>query len=119
MRKTAPRDVINASVNQTMSRFVITSGTTLLVAIAVFVFGGPLLHGFSLAPIDGILVGTYSSIYVASTIALDLGVSRLDVALIDKETGKPIARRDPGFSESRCAEEPGIVSVTLHLDRER
>jgi preprotein translocase subunit SecF len=90
MRRTAPKDVVNASVNQTMSRSVITSGTTLLVVIAMFIFGGPLLHGFSLALIIGILVGTYSSIYVASTVALDLGVSRLDVALIDKETGKPV-----------------------------
>jgi preprotein translocase subunit SecF len=90
MRKTAPRDVVNASINQTMSRSVITSGTTLMVVIAMFIFGGPLLHGFSLALIVGILVGTYSSIYVASTVALDLGVNRLDVAPIDKETGKPI-----------------------------
>jgi preprotein translocase subunit SecF len=90
MRKTAPKDVVNASVNQTMSRSVITSGTTLMVVIAMFIFGGPLLHGFSLALIIGILVGTYSSIYVASTVALDLGVNRLDVAPIDKETGKPI-----------------------------
>jgi preprotein translocase subunit SecF len=59
MRKTAPRHVINASVNQTMSRSVITSDTALMVVIAMFIFGGPLLHGFSLALIIGILVGTY------------------------------------------------------------
>jgi len=90
LRKASPRDVVNASVNQTMSRSVITSGTTLLVVIAMFIVGGPLLHGFSLALIIGILVGTYSSIYVASTVALDLGASRLDLAPIDKETGKPL-----------------------------
>jgi preprotein translocase subunit SecF len=90
MRRTQPAEVINASVNQTMSRSVITSGTTLLVVVAMFLFGGPLLSGFSLALIIGILIGTYSSIYVAGTIALDLGVSRLDLMPIDKETGKPI-----------------------------
>ena len=90
MRKTAPIDVMNASINQTMSRSVITSGTTLLVVIAMFLFGGPLLHGFSVALIIGILVGTYSSIYVASAVALDLGASRHDLMPIDKETGKPL-----------------------------
>jgi preprotein translocase subunit SecF len=89
MRRTPPADVVNASVNQTMSRTVITGGTTILTVIAMFLFGGPLLHGFSLALIIGIVVGTYSSIYVAGTVALDLGVSRIDVMPIDKETGKP------------------------------
>jgi len=90
LRRTAPRDVVNISVNQTMSRSVITSGTTLVVVIAMFIFGGPLLYGFSLALIIGIVVGTYSSIYVASTVALDLGASRTDLMPIDKETGKPV-----------------------------
>jgi preprotein translocase subunit SecF len=56
----------------------------------MFIFGGPLLYGFSLALIIGIVVGTYSSIYVASTVALDLGASRTDLMPIDKETGKPV-----------------------------
>jgi len=90
MRRTSPKDVVNTSVNQTMSRSVITSGTTLVVVIAMFIFGGPLLYGFSLALIIGIVVGTYSSIYVASTVALDLGASRTDLMPIDKETGKPV-----------------------------
>jgi preprotein translocase subunit SecF len=90
MRRTSPKDVVNVSVNQTMSRSVITSGTTLVVVIAMFIFGGPLLYGFSLALIVGIVVGTYSSIYVASTVALDLGASRTDLMPIDKETGKPV-----------------------------
>jgi preprotein translocase subunit SecF len=90
MRKAAPRDVINASINQTMSRSVITSGTTLAVVLAMLVFGGPLLYGFSLALAIGIVVGTYSSIYVASTVALDLGVNRGELLSLDKETGKPV-----------------------------
>jgi preprotein translocase subunit SecF len=90
MRKAAARDVINASINQTMSRSVITSGTTLAVVLAILVFAGPLLYGFSLALAIGIVVGTYSSIYVASTVALDLGVNRGDFLVLDKETGKPV-----------------------------
>jgi preprotein translocase subunit SecF len=90
MRRAAPKDVINASINQTMSRSAITSGTTLAVVIAMLFFGGRLLNGFSIALVIGIVVGTYSSIYVASTVALDLGATRKDFATIDKETGKPV-----------------------------
>jgi len=63
-------DVINRSVNQTLSRTVMTSGLTFLTVIALFLFGGPVLHGFSFALVAGIIVGTYSSIYVASPIVL-------------------------------------------------
>jgi len=92
MRKAAPRDVINASINQTMSRSAITSGTTLMVVVAMLFFGGPLLYGFSVALVIGIVVGTYSSIYVASAVALDLGATRSDFAIPDKEAGKPVER---------------------------
>ncbi len=88
MRKGAPDAVINASINQTLSRTINTSGTTLLVVIALLVFGGPLLHGFSLALLIGIIVGTYSSIYVASATALDLGVSRADLLATEKDSGE-------------------------------
>jgi preprotein translocase subunit SecF len=63
-------DVINRSVNQTLSRTVMTSGLTFLTVIALFLFGGPVLHGFSFALVAGIIVGTYSSVYVASPIVL-------------------------------------------------
>jgi preprotein translocase subunit SecF len=79
VRGATPYEIVNTSVNQTMSRSVITSGTTLMVAVAMLLFGGPQLHGFSLALVIGILVGTYSSIYVASAVALDLGASRQDL----------------------------------------
>jgi preprotein translocase subunit SecF len=62
--------VINRTVNQTLSRTVMTSGLTFITAIALFLFGGPVLHGFSFALVAGILVGTYSSVYVASPIVL-------------------------------------------------
>ena len=63
-------DVINKSVNQTLSRTVMTSGLTFLAVIALFLFGGPVLHGFAFALVVGILIGTYSSVFVASPIVL-------------------------------------------------
>lgn len=60
--------VINASINQTLSRTILTSGTTLLVVVALFIFGGGVIHNFAFALLIGILVGTYSSIFVASPI---------------------------------------------------
>ncbi len=90
MRKADPVTVVNASVNETMSRTVMTSGTTLLVVVALLLFGGVQLHGFAMALLVGILVGTYSSIYLASAVTLDLGMNRRDVMPVDKETGKPM-----------------------------
>ncbi|MGC1951934.1 MAG: protein translocase subunit SecF, partial [Gammaproteobacteria bacterium] len=86
MRKAPPIGVVNISINQTLSRTINTSGTTLLVIIALFVFGGPLLNGFSLALLIGIIVGTYSSVYVASAAALDLGLSGADLLTVDKDS---------------------------------
>jgi preprotein translocase subunit SecF len=63
-------DVINRSVNQTLSRTIMTSGLTFLTVMALFLFGGPVLHGFSFALVVGILIGTYSSVFVASPIVL-------------------------------------------------
>lgn len=63
-------DIINKSVNQTLSRTVMTSGLTFLAVIALFLFGGPVLHGFAFALVVGILIGTYSSVFVASPIVL-------------------------------------------------
>ena len=85
MRKGKPIEVINKSINQTLARTVMTSVTTLLVLVALFIFGGEVIHAFSLALILGVLVGTYSSIYVASTAALALGVSKADLMPVKKE----------------------------------
>jgi preprotein translocase subunit SecF len=79
MRTNSVPDVMNASINQTLSRTIMTSGTTMLVVIALFVFGGQVVHGFALALIVGIMIGTVSSIYVASPLALWLGVSRANM----------------------------------------
>ena len=61
-------EVINRSVNQTLSRTIMTSGLTFLTVLALFLFGGPVLHGFSFALVVGIIVGTYSSVFIASPI---------------------------------------------------
>ena len=69
-RKDSLATVINLSVNQTLSRTVMTSGLTFIAVVAIFLFGGPVLHGFSLALVIGIIIGTYSSVFVASPIVL-------------------------------------------------
>jgi preprotein translocase subunit SecF len=61
-------EIVNASINQTLSRTVLTSGLTFLTAISLFLFGGPVLNGFSFALVVGIIIGTYSSIFIASPI---------------------------------------------------
>ena len=85
MRKETPEQVINASINQTLSRTLMTSVTTMIVLIVMYFLGGDMLGRFSLAIILGIVVGTYSSIYVASAIALWMGVSRKDLFPVKKE----------------------------------
>ncbi|GAB6040131.1 protein translocase subunit SecF [Endothiovibrio diazotrophicus] len=88
MRKEGPVEVVNVSLTQTLSRTLMTSGTTLLVLVALFFIGGSVIHNFSLALIVGIVIGTYSSIYVASTVALALGVSKADLVAPPKEGGE-------------------------------
>lgn len=85
LRKTTPYEVVNLSINQTLSRTIMTSGLTLLVVIALLIFGGPTLHGFSLSLFIGILVGTYSSIYIAGAFALYLGLNKADLLPQKKE----------------------------------
>lgn len=88
IRKGTPAQIMNTSINQTLSRTLMTSFTTLLVLLALFFLGGEVIHSFALALIVGIVVGTYSSIYVASTAALALGVSRADLLAPEKEGAK-------------------------------
>ena len=76
MRKGTPEEIVNTSITQTMSRTVITTGTTLITVIALFLKGGTMIHGFATALLLGIFVGTYSSIYVASYLAVKLGINR-------------------------------------------
>jgi preprotein translocase subunit SecF len=77
--------VLDQSVNQTLSRTIMTSATTLIVVIVLLLLGGPVLFGFSVALVVGILVGTYSSIYVAAAVALDMGLKAEDLFPISKK----------------------------------
>lgn len=85
LRKGEPIDIINESLNQTLSRTLVTSLTTLLVLVSLFLFGGEMIRSFSIALIFGILVGTYSSIYVASNILLATNISKEDFIEKDPE----------------------------------
>ena len=78
-------DLTNTSINETLSRTVITSFTTLLALFSIFLFGGEILKGFSLAMILGVIFGTYSSIYIASSAIIFLKVSQADLTLVEKE----------------------------------
>jgi preprotein translocase SecF subunit len=74
IRRMSFAEVINKSVNQTLSRTVLTAGTTLLAVLALFFLGGPVIHEFALAMLAGVVIGTYSSIFVASALALDISM---------------------------------------------
>jgi preprotein translocase subunit SecF len=84
-RKKDAIEIMNLSNNEVLSRTIMTSVLTLLVVVVLFLIGGELIHGFATALIIGIVVGTYSSIYIASVVALALGVNRTDLAPIPKE----------------------------------
>lgn len=85
-RKGSAQEIMNLSINETLSRTIMTSFVTLLSVIVLYFFGGVVMHGFSVAMIVGIMVGTYSSIYIASASALYLGLSREDLLPQAKET---------------------------------
>ena len=85
LRKVGAEESINISINQTLSRTIVTSLTTLLVLVALYYFGGKIIHGFSLAMIIGVVVGTYSSIYVASSSLLMMGITREALLPPEKE----------------------------------
>jgi len=93
IRKGETVDIINISLTQTLNRTIITSLTTIFVLLALFFVGGALIHGFATALLFGVLVGTYSSIYVASLVALQLGISKED--LIPQEVEKEGADQEP------------------------
>jgi preprotein translocase subunit SecF len=79
IRKGESEEIINISLTQTLNRTIITSLTTILVLLALFFVGGATIHGFATALLFGVLIGTYSSIYVASLVALTLGISKEDL----------------------------------------
>ncbi|MDR8524356.1 MULTISPECIES: protein translocase subunit SecF [Shewanella] len=85
LRKSLPEEVVNISITQTMSRTIITTGTTLVVVVALFLKGGTMIHGFATALLMGIFVGTFSSIYVASFLAIKLGINREHMMPVEVE----------------------------------
>jgi preprotein translocase subunit SecF len=85
MRVGAPVEVVNVSLNQTLSRTLMTGVTTLMVLLALLIVGGELIRGFAVTVILGILIGTYSSSYVASPIALAMGLTKADLMPVKKE----------------------------------
>lgn len=91
MRKETPLNIMNKSINQTLPRTILTSLTTLLVLISLFIFGGDIIHNFSVALILGVVIGTYSSIFIASPVVLSLGVSRDNLLKVKQEGGEETA----------------------------
>ncbi len=85
MRRGSPVEIMNASINQTLRRTVLTSATTLLVVLTLLIIGGEVIRGFAAALLIGIVVGTYSSVFVASPVVLMLGISREDMLPVKKE----------------------------------
>ncbi len=85
VRKTAPLDILNISINQTLTRTLVTSLTTLLVLVALFIFGGEIIHGFATALIIGVIIGTYSSIYIASSALMVMKIHKQDFLVVAKE----------------------------------
>jgi preprotein translocase subunit SecF len=85
MRKGTPEQVIDAAINETLSRTIMTSFTTMITVLALLFFGGEILRGFSTALTIGIVVGTYSSIYIASALALDLKLTARDLMPVQRE----------------------------------
>ena len=85
VRKTTAEDILNISINQTLSRTIVTSLTTLLVLFALFFFGGEIIHGFATALIVGVIIGTYSSIYIASSTLMMMNIHKQDFLIVAKE----------------------------------
>ncbi|MGH8478339.1 MAG: protein translocase subunit SecF [Gammaproteobacteria bacterium] len=92
LRREAPLEVMNRSINETLSRTLVTGPTSLMVLTALYFLGGDVIDDFALTLIIGVVIGTFSSIYIASPIALLLGVSRTDLMPVKKE-GAGIAER--------------------------
>ncbi len=85
VRKTTAEDILNISINQTLSRTIVTSLTTLLVLFSLFFFGGEIIHGFATALIVGVIIGTYSSIYIASSTLMMMKIHKQDFLIVAKE----------------------------------
>ncbi len=90
MRKGGSEEIIDKALNDTLSRTLMTSLTTLLVVFSLFIFGGEVIHAFAIALLLGIIIGTYSSIYIASNAVLSMGVSKADLLPPEKDDSQDI-----------------------------
>jgi len=91
-RRAEPVEILNKAINSTLSRTIITALFTAITMIALYLFGGPAVHGFALTMVIGILVGTLSSIFFASPILYWLGVSKKDLMQVTRDNSE-LARR--------------------------
>ena len=119
MRDGTPIEVTNVAVNQMLARTIMTSFTTLIVLLALFFLGGEIIHGFATALIVGVVVGTFSSTYVASAVALLLGVSKEDLMKaptegLDREEQEAELQR--AFLESEAKREAKLAKQGKKLD---
>jgi preprotein translocase subunit SecF len=96
MRRESLDHVVNVSVNQTLSRTIITAGTTFLSVLSLYLFGGEVLKGFAFTMLVGIVSGTYSTVFIASAIAIILGQRKRPAAASASAAGKPDATTRPG-----------------------
>ncbi|SDC27488.1 protein translocase subunit secF [Cupriavidus sp. YR651] len=96
-RKMTTHEIIDNAITSTISRTIITHGSTEMMVLSMFFFGGPTLHYFALALTVGILFGIYSSVFVAAALAMWLGVKREDLVKGEKKPGDPTDRNDPNF----------------------
>jgi preprotein translocase subunit SecF len=96
-RKMDTREIIDNAITSTISRTVITHGSTEMMVLAMLIFGGPTLFYFALALTIGILFGIYSSVFVAAALAMWLGVTREDLAKGDKKPDDNVRNDDPNF----------------------
>ncbi|RFA30495.1 protein translocase subunit SecF [Alkalilimnicola ehrlichii] len=94
LRKGTPEEVMNISVNQTLSRTLVTSGTTLMVVLSLYFLGGEVMVPFAFALLIGVLIGTYSSIFIASGLALALGVTKADLMPPEKDEDEEDLERE-------------------------
>ena len=85
LAKRSPLDTVNKSLNQTLGRTLVTSLTTLFVLVSLLIFGGEVIRGFASALTIGVVIGTYSSIYVAASVLLGLGIKREDLLVPETE----------------------------------
>lgn len=107
MRESDPVEITNVAVNQMLARTIMTSLTTLVVLMALFFLGGEVIHGFAAALLVGVIVGTYSSTYIAAAVALALGVSKEDLMKAPKE------------QQDREAEEAELQRLFLEQEAKR